>query len=241
MPRTLPTGMVAEFTKRGGALAPAVLVDIEVRDGTRYYWSDVGGSFQKKINSPGDTTYQPWLKSAGSFRRSRSLRTDAGNLVVQNISGNSIERDVWKALKATEFEGALCVVRIWNLLLAAAEDEFHGTLSEQQAPEHEASFKLLQLMNPSEYDVPLYVVSEQCPWRYKSAQCGSTGSAATCPKDFASCIDATRDAEERFGGVPAPGPAIVAPIGFNEEQFWGRRSGGSGRGLGSNGRMLMLE
>ncbi|MGH9579370.1 MAG: hypothetical protein ACRD2R_00125, partial [Terriglobales bacterium] len=212
MPFTLPTGAAAEMKKRAG-WAPVVLVDLELVNGTRLYWSDFAGSYPKKLGGPGNAAYSAWLKNAGPFRLSRSLRTDAGDLVVQNLSGNTIDRDVLKLVKDNEFEGALVVVRFWHELLAASLMEFHGSLTEVSGDEQEVRGRILQLLDTSQMDLPQDEFSEQCTWRYKSAQCGSAGSAVSCPKDFASCQDATRAAVERFNGILGPPSSFVTGVG----------------------------
>jgi hypothetical protein len=118
--------------------------------------------------------------------------------------------------------------------------EFHGYLSEQAPDDEQATFRLLQLADVAQFNVAEDVVSELCTWRYKSAQCGSTGSAATCLKRFSDCIDATRAASERFNGVLTPPPAnavvnvppvvTVNPPGSGATP--GRGAGGSGGGRG---------
>jgi hypothetical protein len=154
--------------------------------------------------------YSPWIKRAGPFRRTRDFRTDAGDLVLQNLSGNTVQRDLSKEIVTREFEGALCIVRLWSPLLQDIADEFHGYLSEQSAPEDEFSLRMLQLFDPAQYDIAEDLITDTCSFRYKSAQCGSTGSAGSCSKRFSDCIDATRAASERFDGVlnPAPGPTV---------------------------------
>jgi hypothetical protein len=203
MPRTMPAGTAAEFKKRNG-LGLVTLLDLQLLDGTLYYWSDLAGSYTKKLGVAGAAVYSPWLLSAGPLRLSRSLATDAGDIRVQNISGDTLKRDLANAISSREFEGAFAVLRLWSLGLSAAVLEFDAFLTEPTFDESAGSFRVLQLLDPSSVEAPARVYSEQCTWRYKSPECGSTGSAAACPKDLASCKDATRAASERFNGVPTP-------------------------------------
>jgi hypothetical protein len=148
--------------------------------------------------------YRPWIKSIGPFNLSRSLATDAGEIMLQNISGNTIERDFAKVLANQEMEGALAIFRLWNPLLNDVMWEMHGTLSEAGADEIEGRFRFLQLMDASSLDVPYDIYSEKCTWRYKSPQCGSASGLATCDKTFANCQ--ARNATERFNGILNPSP-----------------------------------
>jgi hypothetical protein len=178
--------------------------------------------------------YLPWLKSVGPLTLSRDFTTDAGDLIFQNLSGNTIDRDFASSIKNHEFEGALAILRLWLPLFADSMLEFHGYLSEQKPTDEEVSFRLLQLADVAQFNVADDVVGELCTWRYKSAQCGSTGSAAACPKRFIDCKDATRAAQERFNGVLSPAPsntvANVPPV----VTVPGTGGGGGRAGNGSN-------
>ncbi|HLJ87765.1 MAG TPA: hypothetical protein VKZ53_13145 [Candidatus Angelobacter sp.] len=209
MPRTLPTGMQAELSKHGG-FVDTILLDIQTSDGSTFFWTDVEGVYPTRIVA-GTQFYLPWVKSAGPFKRTRDLSTDSGDLVLQNLSGNTIDRDVASALKNHEFEGALAVVRFWSPLIAAARDELHMTLSEQNPREDEVSFRMLQLFDTSQYDVAGDVQDEICTWRYKSPQCGATDSATSCTKFFSDCV--VHGAVERFNAIVTivPNVAVTTP------------------------------
>src|SRR3954470_9303584 len=209
MPRTLPAGMAAEIGREAG-FADIALLDIQTVDGTQYFWTDNDYAQYPTKLTGANVAYSPWLKSVGPITISRDFTTDAGDIVVQNLSGNSIDRDVSLALKNHEFEGALAILRLWLPLFAGSMLDFYGYLSEQKAGEEEASFRLLQLDDVAQFSVAEEVISEMCSWRFKSAQCGSTGSAVVCKKRFIDCSDATRLATERFNGIlSAPPPSAV--------------------------------
>jgi hypothetical protein len=219
MPRTLPTGAINE-AKRRETFAPVILVDVELQDNaTRYYWADHGGSYPMKIGAGGNVAYSPWVKSAGPFQIFKSLRTDGGTIVLQNISGNTIDRDVSGKLKLGVFERALCVVRVWNVLLAASEMEFHWTLSATNATDVEASFKLKQLFDLNILDEPPSTCENLCTLRYKSALCGSASGLATCTFDAPACV--ARGAMERFNGITGvlpPGGGQLKEERDNEDE-----------------------
>jgi hypothetical protein len=203
MPRVLPANLV-NYISPMGAREHVKLLDVQLRDGSLYYFSDFNGNFPMKLGAGGNVQYKPWIKKAGPFRVTRTTSTDAGTVTFQNISGNTIDRDFAKLLNNGEFEGALVVYREWNLLLAVTEWEFHGSVSEPGSDMIEGSFRLLQLCDPNGYDVPLDTYSDKCTLRYKGPLCGSVSGLATCDKLFASCV--TRGATERFNGIPNPTP-----------------------------------
>jgi phage-related protein len=215
MPRTLAAGVEAWIAKQGGGnIVPAVLVDIQTGDGTRFFWADLEGTYTSEITGASQF-YNGWIKNGFTFTRTRDFTTNAGDLTVQNLSGNTIDRDVAAAVKNHEFEGALCIARLWVPLLDAVIDEFHCSLSEATPTEDEVSFRMLALLDPGQYFLADDVVATNCTWRYKSLQCGSAGAAAACDKLFATCKDANHLAQERFNAVLSivPGTIFNQPIG----------------------------
>jgi phage-related protein len=203
MPLTYPIA-VKNRLKIGGI--PIWLLDVLTYDNTAYYFSEIAGSYAAVIGG-GTQQYSAWITSAGPIKIARDTRTDAADVSIQNLSGNTIERDMWKAIANHEFEGALAILRMWLPLEDYALREFHSSMTETDSDPMQVSFRLTQLQDPNAYVAPVRVDSEQCPWRYKSALCGSTSGLATCPKTRAACV--TRVAIERFGGVPYAPPATT--------------------------------
>lgn len=185
---------------------PIWMLDILTYDGTSYYFAEVAGSYFSAI-AGSVQNYSGWLVSAGPIKIARDTRTDAADVAIQNLSGNTIERDMWKAIANHEFEGALAVLRLWLPLEDYALREFHSSMTETDSDPQQAAFRLTQLQDPNSFVAPFRVDSEQCPWRYKNALCGSTSVLTTCPKTRAACV--TRVAIERFGGVPYAPPATT--------------------------------
>jgi phage-related protein len=213
MPRTLPAGTEAFLAKQGGMFVPIILLDIQTLDGTQYFWSDYEGTYPTKFTGA-NQFYNGWIKQGCNFTRTRDMTSNAGDLLLQNLSGNTIDRDVALALKSHEFEGAYAVTRLWVPLLDAAIDEFHCSLTEQNPKEDEAGARELQLFDPAQYVVADDVQVELCTWRFKSVQCGSTGSASFCLKRLVDCQDASRAAQERFNAIltTVPNSIFTPPI-----------------------------
>jgi len=214
MPRTLPAGTEAFLSKQGGMFVPVILLDIQTLDGTQFFWTDYEGTYPAKITA-GNQFYSGWIKQGCNFTRTRDMSSNAGDLLLQNISGNTIDRDVALALKNHEFEGAYAVTRLWIPLLDVAIDEFHCSLTEQNPKVDEAGARELQLFDPAQYVVAGDVQIELCTWRFKSAQCGSTGSASSCLKRLVQdCQDASRAAQERFNAIltTVPNSIFVPPV-----------------------------
>lgn len=196
-------------------MQPVILLDIQTADGAQYFWSDIEGTYPSEMTGA-NQFYSGWVKGVNAFVLTKDLSTNAGDVTIQNISGNTIDRDIAKALKNHEFEGALCIMRIWLPVFDAAIDEFHGYVSEQTPGEEEFTFRHLQLFDPAQYDVADDPISEMCTWRYQSPQCGSTGSATVCDFRFPTCNDSQHQAPERFNGVLSIVPTAAVhtpPIG----------------------------
>lgn len=220
MPVTTPAG--AQGGRAG--YAPIVLVDVELQDNaTRYYWADRGGLYPMKLGAGGNQQYQPFVKSFGPYKLTRTLQTDGGTVVIQDLSGNSIERDVSKAFVAAEFVGALCVIRLWDQRLAVARRELHCKLSKPVVTDVDLTFSPVALFDPTAYDA-LRMYQATCIWRYLSPACGSASPLATCQLDFGSCN--TRGAVERFSGVPFAIPLPPAARDFGADRGGSKNTAG---------------
>jgi phage-related protein len=217
--------------------APVCLLDVVATDGTSYHWGNVEidvtaiytgtqpSWFAGLANPPAnyDTHYFPWLLSASGFHHTRSMQSDTANIQVQNVSGNTLQRDLAGMLTARTFEGALFAFREWNLVAQAAEFEQHGRLTVISATEMECQFGANQLFNPNDYDGNPYAYSETCQWRFGSPQCGSTAAndsafATPCDNTYVTCHQLNR-----FGGVlntvVFPQTPGVANVSSNQVEY----------------------
>jgi hypothetical protein len=151
--------------------------------------------FPPTIGSVNTVEYLPWLLQAGPFHQSRSMQSDIGQFTIQNISGDTISRDMSKIVTARAFEGAIFAYREFNRDSWDVEFEFHGRLSIVGITEQLASFSAEQLWNPSSYEVG-DAFSETCRWEQYTAPCGAATSQPVCNNTFFTCV-----IKERFGGV----------------------------------------
>lgn len=204
MPRTYTANMKAamKLHNRAGII---VLADLELRDGSHYFWSTHAGKYPSVLGAGGDVDYSPWVISAGPFTLTRSLRADAGDLVIQNISGNSIERDAGQIFKAKELEGAVAVVRYWNSLAAEAYFSFYGRVTGPKRERTQITMQVKQLMDANPLQINIDTYSENCTLLYKGTRCGSTSAETSCDKTIPQCD--VRLARARFNGIPTP-PAL---------------------------------
>jgi hypothetical protein len=163
--------MTSDLAQRLGRVSRIHLFDIQRGDGTNYFWSSHEGAFLSRLTGSVQQ-YKPWVKTPPTIKMTRSLQADGGQFAIQNLSGNTIDREVAALFKAGEFEGAYVIYRPWMIPLDAAPWEFHGFISEQSVEPEDVTLRMLQLFQPNE--VPSYDLRQTrgCGWRFTSAQCG---------------------------------------------------------------------
>lgn len=168
-------------------------------------FADNGRSFTASAYVSGSSVaYSPWLLEVPQFAFHRSLQTDIGAFVVQNLSGDTLSRDMEKTLRASALEGALFVYRCWQADAEAAWLEVHGTLTVAEVGVDTIQLKAAQLINPSQEDTPLEIYCETCQIDWAGKRCGST-QATECSYSFQTCqvveriMVVTNNYEKNFG------------------------------------------
>ncbi|HWR17114.1 MAG TPA: hypothetical protein VN577_19955 [Terriglobales bacterium] len=212
MPITYSAAQINSLKRRQG-LAPTILLDVQVADGTTYYWSDRVGAYPAVIGAPATPQYAPKIKAAGPFGITRDNASDAGDVTIENLSGNTVRRYLSQEFRAREFYHALAVLRIWDSFAKASIREFHAVIKEPVVGVEEMIFRLVEISDPAQYFGPWEVTSEQCGVRYKGPFCGSASGLADCPRTMNACN--TRAAVEHFNGIPFPTPesAFTSTLG----------------------------
>lgn len=143
----------------------------------------------------GSGPYIPWLLSVPQFTFNRSLTTDTGEFIVQNLSGDTLSRDVEKIVRRSTFEGAMFVYRCWQTDAEEAWLEVHGTLSVEDIGPDTAKLKAGPLINAASTDCPPENYCETCQLDWGSKRCGATGTTE-CSYSFYTC-----QVPRRFKGV----------------------------------------
>lgn len=153
----------------------------------------VGGSAGS--SSPGYASYQPWILSVPKLVFNRSLATDVGSFIIQNLSGDTMQRDFERIARLSALEGAMFVYRLWDAAARTAWIEHHGTLTVEGIPRETVSLKGAALTNLAAYDTPSRQIAETCQqviWGGRG--CGATGDTE-CQYSFQTC-----QVPERFMG-----------------------------------------
>jgi hypothetical protein len=241
MPFPYSSELIQIMAARSGP-APVLLLDVMALDGTSYHWGnkeiDVAPVYPETLpgtppaawlaglaNPPADydTHYFPWLLSVTGFNQTSAQQAVTASIEVQNISGNTLQRDLMGLLSARTFEGALFAFREWNLVKQEAEFEQHGRLTVVTTSELICTFGANLLFNPNDYDGQPYAYSETCQWRFGSPQCGSTAGndsnfANPCDNTYTTCHQLNR-----FGGelatVVFPQNPPTAQTSQNQVQY----------------------
>jgi hypothetical protein len=138
---------------------------------------------------PGD--WKPWLLSVPQLIFHRSLQTDVGSFVIQNLSGDSLSRDTEKLLRASAFEGAEFVYRCWQADAEAAWIEVHGTLKVADVGVDTLTLTGKQTIDPAQEDTPLEIYCETCQLQWGGPRCGAAGSTE-CNYNYQTCQQPNR-------------------------------------------------
>jgi hypothetical protein len=157
--------------------------------GLAIYYEGSGG--EPGWNFPGEAAYGagpylPWLVQVPPFTFHRSLVTDIGAFVIQNLSGDTLSRDFEKIARRSALEGAFFVYRCWQADAQASWLEVHGTLTMGNTGDDTAQLKGAQLINASEADTPLEIYCETCQIQWAGRRCGSTEDTE-CQYSYQTC------------------------------------------------------
>ena len=121
---TIPLGSeLIQITGARSGPASICLLDVIALDGTTYHWGNKQIDTAPVLPStlPGtqpawlagqayqpadyDTHYYPWLLSATGFHHTRAMQSDTATIMIQDMSGNTLQRDMAGLIVGTAFEG----------------------------------------------------------------------------------------------------------------------------------------
>lgn len=175
-----------------------------------------GGSGSGGINvAPGFGPYLPWILSVPKFVFNRSLATDFGSFILQNLSGDTLASDFEKIARRSALEGAFFIYRLWQPDVRMSWLEVHGTLTVDGLPRDTVSLKGVQLINPAAYDAPAKQYCETCQQViWAGPGCGASGSTE-CQYSFQTCqvperfLGSLNNFEKNYGEALASVPLKV--------------------------------
>ena len=167
-----------------------------------------GGSLSPINVAPGFGPYLPWIMSVPQLKFNRSLQTDFGKFVLQNLSGDTLSRDFEKIMRRSALEGAFFIYRLWQPDVRVSWIEMHGTFTVDDVGVDTVSLKGAQLLNPAQENTPLEIYSETCQLQWGGRRCGA-GGATECQYSYQSCqvveriMVALNDFEKNYGEATA--------------------------------------
>jgi hypothetical protein len=172
----------------GGArtgLPPVNLLEVQDTNGNNYFWADRKITMVSILTGVAEM-FLPWLMAAGPFKFNRSQVTDSGSFQIQNVSGDTLARDVETMLRATTLEGALFIYRCYQADAQQPWIQTTGKLTLEGTSDDLATFHSAPLSEPAQEDTPMYQYCETCQLNWAGPRCGSTASTE-CLYSFQSC------------------------------------------------------
>lgn len=220
--RTFTAAMTAEVAKRMRVTPRIHLIDVQRGDGTQYFWSTFEGQFLSRLTGALQL-YKPWITQPPTIKMTRSLAADAGDFRIQNLSGNTIDREVSALFKAGEFEGAYVIYRPWYIPLDAAPFEFHGFLTEPNVQPQYVGLRMRQLFAPNEVAIYDQKQTRACSFRFTSPQCGYRRGQLFVPLTTATVFSANTIGAAGLTTVPNlykdEVVMIISGTGLGQERF----------------------
>jgi len=205
-PKATPAaGSLAGIVGAASGQAPVFLLDVVRTNGDSFHWADAPFTTTPVhtgntpawaaglLNPPPiwDNYYFPWLMNADGFHLYRTMQADSATLVVQNVTGNSLQRDVAGLLRGATFEGALFAFRIFQPESQEATFEYHGRLTLVSAGEMQCQFGTVPLFDEGNVDANPYEYSEMCQWTYAHPGCDDATNNP-CQNTYSTCRQTNR-------------------------------------------------
>lgn len=175
-----------------GLVATHTLVEVKTASGNVYLWTEHKGFYPSLINGGGKYAFQDWLvDGAQDFNIYGTAQTDTATVAVQNLSGNTVQRDVSLAFSKTEFIGAFVCISLWRGDAEVNLLTFTGNVVEVDVTEQQMTLSIEGFGNWSAVRAPQYDIDKSCPLIFGSVACGST-SATPCDQSYGGCLQINR-------------------------------------------------
>ncbi|MEZ2347431.1 hypothetical protein [Terriglobus sp. RCC_193] len=179
-----PARLIATRT----GVAPADLLDVQLPSGEVLYWANRRITAPSVIVADGGTAeneYLPWLVGVPEFSLVGNMDADTAQFEVQNVTGNSMQRDFERIMQRNVINGALFVYRLWQAGAESAWLEVHGTF-DLGSVGITAELDGKDIVDASSADTPEFNYGEICPLEYGELRCGAT-DVTPCQNTFPTC------------------------------------------------------
>ena len=141
--------------------------------------------------------YTAWITSPGKFVTYKSTQTATGTISVQNLSGDSVRRDVAQIVASKILINALVWCRIWNAPCETSYFDFVGTISSVnvQVDGKTMSLSMKSIASLADVLAPREDLSNACGNLFNSNgafyACGSTAQVP-CVNTYGTCSSKNR-------------------------------------------------
>jgi hypothetical protein len=208
---TLPANVTAVMKASGGS-APINLIEILTRSGLSIFISDQQVVANSWLTGADAVTYLPWLVGVPEFHEYRSTKTSTASFNLQNISGNTVARDVATLFSANELTGATVFCRIWRTDAETALYSFLGKLASPEIDEQTLNCSANGFDNWSVIKAPPFRIGETCGLDFGSIECGST-SSTPCNQSYGTCssIERMKSVIVQWDGAALDYTQVVQP------------------------------
>ena len=207
----LPINVTKVMASASGT-GPVTLIEIITPGGVVLYVSDQQIVANSVLTSSAAVTNLPWLASAATFQESKTTKTSTGKFTLQNLSGDTVMRDLSRIFSMTELTGSICFCRVW---LPAAEAAIYSWLGKMREPEERGdtfACSLIGFDNWSMIKAPPFHVGETCGLDFGSVECGSTATTP-CNQSYGTCssIERMKSVIVQWNGAPLDYTQVVQP------------------------------
>ncbi len=191
-------------TSSAGSVSQICLLEVQTVTGSRYFWSDQTIAGIPSVLTGAPASFAGWIVGQPQFQLFGSIQTDTATIELQNVSGNTVERDAALALSSHEFIGAFIYFRLWDAAAEAATFIFMGTVSSAEIDDETLTLSINGFDNWSDTQAVTFNIDVACPLSFGSMQCGSV-SPISCQQSYGTCSSI-----ERFAGVVIQWNSVVA-------------------------------
>jgi hypothetical protein len=214
---------VAGVLQSSGASALVILFELQTISGTRAYYASAPVTAQSllsqyDLNGVTSAAFLARILEPPAFTFTGTTATATARMTIDNLPGNTIERDGSKVFSANELWGAMYVYRLWQPETEYALLHVVGTIADASDDGDTLDLSLTDIGNWGEIAAPEASVSTNCQLVFGSQQCGST-SATPCTNTRGTCSQLNRfkgvvtvwDSQLTLlpnGGLAQPAPAI---------------------------------
>jgi hypothetical protein len=147
---------------------------------------------------PAIATFVPWIIKAPVITQCKSTQASTFRLSIQNLSGNTVQRDASQIFSEHEFYGALIYLRLWRLDCESSLLDFQGNITKVTLNADGDSMDLSGegSFNWAKVTAPTVQIGATCGNSYNAvgafSECGAFAGSTPCTNSYGTCQQLTR-------------------------------------------------